>query len=310
MLDISFLQLWVTTAIALTAVYVYFRVSFRYWNERGVPTLTPKVPFGDFNEAIFTKKRFPQIVNEFYTDFDGQKFGGLYTLTRPILLLRDPELIKAVLLKDFDKFNSRGFVINEKKEPLQGHLFFLSGSKWRNLRVKLSPVFTSGKMKMMFGTLVDCGKELQACLQEPANNGETIEIKDILARYSTDIIASCAFGIQCNCLKNPDAEFRNWGREIFKPSFKTKLLGIVRFLLPSAGRLFRLSTLPKKVRNYFMNMVQETVEYREKNNVVRNDFMQLMIQLKNNSLGISEEDDIQLERLDLDDVTKNMPFGR
>jgi cytochrome P450 family 6 len=288
---------------------VYFRLSFRYWKKRGVPTLRPKVPFGDFNDAVFTRKNSRQIINEFYKDFDGQRFGGLYTLTKPVLLLRDPELIKAVLLKDFDKFHSRGFVINEKMEPLDGHLVFLSGSKWRNLRVKLSPVFTSGKMKMMFGTLVDCGKELQVCLQEPANNEETIEIKDILARYSTDIIASCAFGIQCNCLKNPDSEFRNWGREVFKPSFKSKLLTNLRFLLPSAGRLFRLSVLPDEVSNYFMNMVKETVEYREKNNVVRNDFMQLMIQLKNKTLGISEEDDIQLEKLDIDDDMNNVPFG-
>jgi cytochrome P450 family 6 len=250
------------------------------------------------------------MLNEFYSDFDGQRFGGLYTLTTSVLLLRDPEIIKAVLVKDFDKFHSRGFVINEKKEPLQGHLIVLSGSRWRNLRVKLSPVFTSGKMKMMFGTLVDCGKELQSCFQKPANNGETTEIKDISARYSTHIITSCAFGIQCNCLKNPDAEFRNWGREIFKPSVKSKLRATVRVLLPSAGRLFRLSTLPDEVRNYFMNMVQETVEYREKNNVVRNDFMQLMIQLKNKTLGISEEDDIQLERLDIDDVKKNEAFGK
>jgi cytochrome P450 family 6 len=165
-------------------------------------------------------------------------------------------------------------------------------------------------MKMMFGTLVDCGKQLQACLQKPANKGETIEIKDFLARYSTDIIASCAFGIQCNCLKNPDAEFRNWGREIFKPSFKSKFLATVRFLLSSSGRLFSRSAHPNKIHNYFMNMVKETVEYREKNNVVRNDFMQLMIQLKNKTLGISEEDDIQLERLDLDDFKKNVPFGK
>jgi cytochrome P450 family 6 len=218
--------------------------------------------------------------------------------------------MKAVLVKDFDKFHSRGFVTNEEVEPLQGHLFALSGSKWRNLRVKLSPTFTSGKIKMMFGTLVDSGKELQTCLQKPASNGETIEIKDILARYTTDIIASCAFGIQCNCLKNPDAEFRSWGRRVFTPTFKIKLLRTMRFLIPSSARHIGLTFLPTEVCTYFMKMVKETVKHREKNNIKRNDFMQLMIQLKNKTLRVAEEDDIKLVNLDIDDLKNNVPFGR
>jgi cytochrome P450 family 6 len=62
-------------------------------------------------------------------------------------------------------------------------------------------------MKMMFQTLVECGHELGSILEKSASNEEIIEIKDILARYSTDVISSFAFGIQCNCLKNPNAEF-------------------------------------------------------------------------------------------------------
>jgi cytochrome P450 family 6 len=305
-----FLQLWLVSAIVLAAIYVYYRVSFLYWKKLGVPTLKPTLPFGDLNGSVFTGKRFLDFVNDFYKDFDGQKFGGLYTFTTPLLLLRDPEVMKTVLVKDFDKFHSRGFVTREHVEPLQGNLISVSGSKWRNLRVKLTPTFTSGKMKMMFGTLVDCGKELQTCLQKPANKGETIEIKDILARYSTDIIASCAFGIQCNSLTNPEAEFRSWGRQIFAPTFKGRLFRTIEFLIPAASRLFTLSIVPKDVKDYFMTMVKETVEYREKNSVMRNDFMQLMIQLKNKTLGVAEEDEIKLGKLDVDDLKNNVPFGK
>jgi cytochrome P450 family 6 len=289
---------------------VYFKTSFSYWKKRGVPTLKPRLPFGNIADAIFKTKTVQEVLNELYTDFDGHEFGGIYNFATPSLLLRDPEIIKNVLVKDFDKFHSRGIIINEEKDPLQGHLFSLSGSKWRNLRVKLSPTFTSGKMKMMFGTFVDCGKELQQCLQPFANNEDTIEIKDVLARYSTDIIASCAFGIQCNCLKNPDAEFRNWGRKIFEPSLKTKLIRTLIFAFPSSARLFRLSITTKEISDYFMKMVKDTVEYREKNDVKRNDFMQLMLQMKNKTLGVAEEEDMNFGHLDIDDLKTNTPFGK
>jgi cytochrome P450 family 6 len=289
---------------------VYFRASFSYWKKRGVPTLKPTPPFGDLSDAIFTEKNVQRVVNEFYKDFDGQKFGGIYSFATPSLLLRDPEIIKNVLVKDFDKFHSRGVLINEEKEPLQGHLFSLSGSKWRNLRAKVSPTFTSGKMKMMFPTLVECGKELQLCLEPLASKGEILEIKDLLARYSTDIIASCAFGIQCNSLKNPDAEFRVWGRKIFEPSLKTRLIRMVEFAFPSLLRLFRLRIIPDEVSNYFLNMVKNTVEYREKSGVKRNDFMDLMLQLKNKTLEVAEGEDMAFGNLDMDDLKTNAPVGK
>lgn len=43
-----------------------------------------------------------------------------------------------------------------------------------------------------------------------------------------------------------------------------------------------------------MNVVKETVEYREKNNVRRNDFLQLLIDLKNK--GKIEDVDAKYEK--------------
>jgi cytochrome P450 family 6 len=51
----------------------------------------------------------------------------------------------------------------------------------------------------------------------------------------------------------------------------------------------KLSILDSEVSKYFRKMVQETVEYREMNNVKRNDFMQLLIQLKEKGSLDSEQ---------------------
>jgi cytochrome P450 family 6 len=136
-------------------------------------------------------------------------------------------------------------------------------------------------MKMMFQTLVDCGFELGSILEKSASDEEVIEIRDILARYSTDVISSCAFGIQCNCLKNPDAEFREWGRKIFVPSVRNLIITFVTLTIPRLLSIFKVSTLDPNISKYFRNMVEETVNYRERNNITRNDFMQLLIQIKN-----------------------------
>jgi cytochrome P450 family 6 len=200
---------------------------------------------------------------------------------KPGFIFRDPDIIKDVLVKDFTSFHDRGIFTDEEFEPLSGHLAFLNGKKWRNLRAKLTPIFTSGKLKMMFQTLADCGQELRRILEESGRNEEIIEIKDILARYSTDIVSSCAFGIETNSLKNPDAEFRQWGRKAVKPLIKTSTARTLGMLIPSLINVLKLRTIDLDVSEYFLSMVQDTINFREYNNIKRNDFMQLLIQLKN-----------------------------
>jgi cytochrome P450 family 6 len=275
------LDVGVLAVFVLAAVYSYFKVCFNYWKKRNVPYAKPNFPFGNFRNKVLLRGTIGHVFENIYKELDGEKYGGTYAFTEPGFMFRDPDIIKNVLVKDFSSFHDHGAFIDEEREPLAGHLFFLRGKRWRNLRVKLSPTFTSGKMKMMFQTLLECGHELGSILEKSASNEEVIEIKDILARYSTDIISSCAFGIECNCLKNPDAEFRQWGRKIFEPSLRRSLLSFIVATVPRLLSVLKLRVLDPNISKYFRNMVEETVNYRERNNITRNDFMHLLIQIKN-----------------------------
>jgi cytochrome P450 family 6 len=286
----TLLDVGALAACLLAVVYIYFKLSFSYWKKRKVPYVEPTFPFGNFRDLMFLKRSVGHVKADIYMKLDGEKYGGSYMFTKPEFIFRDPDIIKNVLVKDFANFHDRGFFADEELEPLTAHLFFLSGKRWRNLRVKLTPTFTSGKMKMMFQTLVDCGQELGITLEEPAHNEEIIEIKDILARYSTDIISSCAFGIESNSLKNPDAEFRQWGRKIFEPTMRSSLIRTLAAVLPPMVSLLKLRALDPKISKYFRGMFQDTVNFREKNNIKRNDFMQLLIQMKNREKLEDEHD--------------------
>jgi cytochrome P450 family 6 len=273
------LNVGMLVACVLSVVYIYFKWSFTYWKRRNIPYVEPSFPFGNFG-LTFLKTDFRYLCVDIYKKLEGQRYGGMYMFHAPRLFLLEPDLIKDVLVKDFSTFHDRGVYMNEDVEPLSGHLFSLPGKRWRNLRMKLTPTFTSGKMKMMFQRLVECGGELERCLENIAEQGKVIEVKDVLARFSTDVISSCAFGIECNCLKNEDAEFRQWGRKLFAPTVRSIVVGLLSGIAPVVLDTLRLSTIDLDISKYFQKMVHETVEYREVNGVKRNDFMQLLIQLK------------------------------
>lgn len=74
---------------------------------------------------------------------------GYYKLLRPAIVLRDPELIKDILIKDAYSFNSNeaASVFDSKKDPLLSwNPFVCSGDKWRRGRNILNPLFTANKV--------------------------------------------------------------------------------------------------------------------------------------------------------------------
>lgn len=73
----------------------------------------------------------------------------------------------------------RGVYYNEKVEPISAHIFALDGSQWRSMRTKLTPTFTSGKMKMMFNSIVSHSETLLQVLDSFASDDKDINIKDV-----------------------------------------------------------------------------------------------------------------------------------
>ncbi|XP_049788169.1 probable cytochrome P450 6a13 isoform X1 [Schistocerca cancellata] len=295
--------------VVLAAAYVWFSHSFTYWTRRGVPQRQPQFPFGNVRQSVLGQTRFEFVVQDIYNELKGEKYFGMYGFSRPLLVLTDPDLIRLVLVKDFDSFNNRGVPFNDR-EPLNHNLFFLTGVKWRRLRNKLTPTFTTGKLKMMCQTMQDCGREMLEVLEESAGRGEVLEMREVSARYATDVIASVAFGVECNCQRNPEAEFRQWGRKVFQPSLKNRFSMFMHDFLPTLAKLLRIGGGTEEVSQYFRSMVRETVEHREKNSVTRNDFMHLLIQLKNRGFvdeekthaATDQNKEVDNWKLSLDDV--------
>lgn len=181
-------DLFLFIATLIFAGWIYFKYKFSYWRNLGVPFIEPRIPYGNIQGR---KRRFhsSQIFRRFYDEIKKKgKFGGIYFFTKPTLIITDLDLIKTILIKDFQYFHDRGMYYNVKDDPLSGHLLNLEGDKWKKLREKLSPTFSSGKMKYMLPTIVQVGERLERFMNKTIETNQEPEIKGILARFTTDII--------------------------------------------------------------------------------------------------------------------------
>ncbi|KAG8229720.1 hypothetical protein J437_LFUL007895 [Ladona fulva] len=297
--------LWLTAilGIIIGCIYILITWDYRYWMKRGVPTLPPKFPFGNLSD-LFLARRPPQdFYRELYDRFEGQRYAGFVAINEPFLMPRDPELIKSILVKEFSHFHDRGLPADESYDPMSLNLFNLNGKRWNVLRNKLSPTFTSGKMKGMFPLLRKIADELRETIErEIAASGSEVELKELVARYATDAIASVAFGVDGGSLVDSNAEFRTKARLVFSNSLLNHLRTTATLVAPQLSYKVGVETFDPIAVDYFVKVVKEAVDYRKKNAVKRADFLQLLMGLREGD-GKSSSDEILFSEVPLRNVS-------
>lgn len=185
-MEVTWTMILISCSSFIFCIYLYFLHAFTYWKSRKVPQLDPSFPFGDMASAIFRKQNMGDKIKEIYDKMKPRecKYVGLYFFSRKAFLPLDPLLIKRILGPDFHYFDDRGIYYDEENDPISAHLFSLAGPKWKNLRTKLSPAFSPGKIKFMFETVLECGVKMVEVLEKIAKVQGDVEIKEILARYA------------------------------------------------------------------------------------------------------------------------------
>jgi cytochrome P450 len=76
---------------------------------------------------------------------------GMYRATTPILLVRDPEMVKEVTVKSFSSFHDNDIDVDKNVDGIFGrNPLVLKGQEWKMVRAQLTPAFTSGKVSRKF----------------------------------------------------------------------------------------------------------------------------------------------------------------
>lgn len=307
----------ILVGILIVSAFVLNKYLLSFWSKRGFKQLEPTFLVGNAAPLFTLKVSIGEFLKDLYFKHKHHKVLGFYMTYRPVLLINDAKIVQDIMIRDFSSFHDRPMPVDEVNDPLSAHLFNIPGQRWRDLRVKLSPTFTSGKLKGMFSIIQNVGQVLEDYLEKNMKNGvDVFEWRDLMARFNTNIISSVAFGIENDCINEPDHIFRRMGAKVFDTNFKNAIKGLFAFLGPKLFHKLRLSLVESDIEEFIYSIVKQTIEHREKTNFSRNDFMQLLIQLKNQgyvSVDKGETDSEELKgapsninKLTIDQIAANV----
>ncbi|KAI4884178.1 hypothetical protein NFI96_027842 [Prochilodus magdalenae] len=224
-----------------------------------------------------------------------KKYGriwGIYDARQPVLCVMDKDILKVVLVKEcYTLFtNRRNFQLNG---PLYDAVNIVEDDDWRRIRSILSPSFTSGRLKEMFGIMKKHSRSLVENLEKAAKREEVADVKEFFGPYSMDVVTSTAFSVDIDSLNNPNDPFVTNIKKLLKFDFLNPLFVLVAlfpFIAPLLAKL-DFAFFPPAVTDYFYASLQKIKSERvSKDNKKRVDFLQLMIDSQKMEKSAKEDD--------------------
>eukprot|EP00057_Strongylocentrotus_purpuratus_P033355 XP_791117.3 PREDICTED: cytochrome P450 3A40 [Strongylocentrotus purpuratus] len=249
----------------------------------------------DDNDEIDDVVRQPlfEVIDEYEN-----KYGpvvGIYMWRRPLLLVRDLDMLRDIMVKDHHRFYNK-FPLPMSSGSFDNALFLLRDAQWKRVHDIMTPTFTGKKMKMMSGILNEGADDMVEKLLQSCKEDGNIDSLELFGSFAMDSVASCGFGLKVNSQKDKDHPFITHGKRFFEffLIFNSPLFMAVSCMpcLRPVFKFFNFTLFPKDVINFFTDVTEKAVALRESHpSKQRVDFLQLLIDAKNGKSKMANEND-------------------
>ncbi|KAK3603580.1 hypothetical protein CHS0354_017293 [Potamilus streckersoni] len=259
--------------------------------------------FGNLIEVIRSGTyEFELLSTKQYGRVYSSRAGGMFVIN-----ISDLDLLKKIFVKNFNSFSDRFEIKGSDPWPIYKSVFFLHGDDWTRVRKIITPTFSSGKLKLMIPEINRCGVVLAKIFQKNAQSKSSVNLKQLCGRFTMDVIASTAFGIQTNSMENPDDPFVTLAQKVFGSEFSSPGV-ILSVLFPRLAPLITklgFGFWPNDSVQFFVSRTKEIIEDRKKGiNTGRVDFIQLLLDAEEEVQEENQESGSQSssKRLDMDEI--------
>ena len=284
-MDLSLLLLSLLVLI-LTLFYFYSVRNRNYWKNQGIETAPGFLPlFGHVLSVILVRSNLSTVCNELYKNWlPKRNILGIFFLTKPMLIVRDPELIKNILIKDFQSFRNNMIIVDARYDPfLSKNPFFTTDEVWKKNRAYLVSKMSQARLKTLFAILQRISLKYDKYLERTINTHDKsniLELKTLAMKFTGEVVANTAFGIEGHSFddhRNPEC-FTSKVETFLESSFSTKLTQMLRYYIPCVANLFSISFMPMKLSHFLMDTIRDVLQFRKEKGITANDLLQMAVE--------------------------------
>lgn len=272
--------------LVIVATYLHFKNKYSYWSKLGLKGDVPTPFIGEYLSMAYNNQQELQLERT-------RKYGpiyGVYTGGSPSIMVTDPEIIRQILIKDFDSFtdHSTNTFANKYQRNM---LVWIKGNHWKKTRTLMTPTFTSGKIKRMFKLIDSCADDLIELigeeLAEANNTGSLLNMKKVFSYFTMDGITTCCYGLKLE----RESKIKN-GK---KAGIATRddFVNTIGNMRPSAVRLILTQIIPHQLLAMLgfeltktalaepvVQRIEKLIEMRRNSKKKTTDFLQSIVDAK------------------------------
>ncbi|XP_046366839.2 cytochrome P450 3A29-like [Haliotis rufescens] len=254
---------WTLGLIAgfVALLYLYGKRRKRLLKDAGIPGREPNLIFGAILDFVWKGLDFENKQRKEYGDVFGEWFGGF-----PMINVFDPDILKEVLIKDFDTFTDRMGFIDLDDYPLSTNMFSAKSDTWHRIRKIASPTFSAGKLRKMCRGINLCAQKLTRNFIRAAESGEEVDLKQYFGAFSMDAIGNTGFGIEIDSQNDFDNNFVRETKKVFDNAFFGNPFVFLIMLFPELRALAKwlgLGAFPRSTKRFFTQAVTEMIKQRK-----------------------------------------------
>lgn len=256
-----------------------------YFKKQNVKYFKSWLILGALKDSVLKKITIVENFDNIYNapELKDEPYFGIFTFYKPGIVVKDPELIKRILVTDFQSFNSRHSE-SGVHDPLGYYHPFLSDySIWKNVRPNISKFFTASKLKSSFYLMEKLGEDLSEFIDERLENNQAeISAKFVSDLFTVDVISSIALGVEANSLKNSGSEFYKVATSMWESTLKRSIELLSILIFPELGKLIKSTIMGKYADDFLYEVAPKIIAEREKSGQKRNDLIDILIEMKKN----------------------------
>lgn len=193
-------------------------------------------------------------------------------------MIADPDLLKLILVEDFEHFVDRRVFGNQQGSVMNEILINKNGEEWKDLRAIMTPTFSPDKMRGMFRLICEKADSLVSISLKKAGSNTPVDMKDMFGRFTMDTIASCAFGMETNSLSDSKSVFTEKADVFLRYRGFTMLKIMFMTYFPKLSTLLGFKFDIPEIE-FFTTVSKESMEARKKGQK-RGDFLDLLMEAR------------------------------